>query len=185
MANLRKKREQIANKITWKIASRICDSCFARYCNPSMLIKIVNRACKAGADWLNHFDNPWESEGYKVKMTNYFWLKTSFSHHRRAKNNQIRENQSIRGDYRMKSGRIYPPEAASWVRLWAQSPRTISNDSLTVTRTPIRHQLCSLIGFGHVTTWNPCSSRIVTEIVWLETQIATSPRFAISLSSLV
>jgi len=29
------------------------------------------------------------------------------SHHRKARNNQIHENQSIRSDYRMKYGRIY------------------------------------------------------------------------------
>jgi len=83
----------------------------------------------------------------------------------------------------MKSGRIYPRVMASWVWLQAQSPCMISNDSLTGNRTQIRHQLHSLIGFGHVTVWHPCSSRMADiAIVWLGTRIANFPRFAISLS---
>jgi len=61
---------------------------------------------------------------------------------------------------------------ASWVRRRAQSPRTISNGSLTRKRTPKRHQLRSPIGIGHVTTGNPSSSRIVIAIVWLGTRTA-------------
>jgi len=43
-------------------------------------------------------------------------------------------------------------------------------------RTPIRQQLCSLIGFGHVTAGNPSSSQIVIAIAWLRTRIAIFPR---------
>jgi len=53
------------------------------------------------------------------------------SHHCKTKNNQVHENRSIKGDYKMKSGRIYLQVVASWVWLWAQSLRTISNDSLS------------------------------------------------------
>jgi len=31
------------------------------------LNKIANRACKARADWVNHFYGPWESKGYAVE----------------------------------------------------------------------------------------------------------------------
>jgi len=58
----------------------------------------------------------------------------------------------------------------------------MSNDSLTGNRTPVRHQLCDLIGPGHVTAGNPSSLRIVIAIVWLGTRIAIS--FAISLSQI-
>jgi len=58
----------------------------------------------------------------------------------------------------------------------------ISNDSLAGNRTPIRHQLCSLIGLSHVTLGNTTSLQIVVAIVWLGMRIATFPRFAISLS---
>jgi len=33
----------------------------------SMLNKIANHAYKAHAEWLKHFDTPWESEGYNVE----------------------------------------------------------------------------------------------------------------------
>jgi len=36
----------------------------------SMLDKIVNRAYKAVADWLNHFHSPWEFEDYQVESQN-------------------------------------------------------------------------------------------------------------------
>ena len=60
----------------------------------------------------------------------------------------------------MKSCRIYLRVAASGVRLRAQTPRIIFNDSVTGSRTAIRHQLRSLIGFGHGTAGNP---RIIRE----------------------
>jgi len=95
------------------------------------------------------------------------------SHHRTARNNQIYENQSIRGDYRMKSGRIYLRVAASWVPTSSTIPTHDFYDSLTGNRTPIRHQLRSLIGCSHATAGNPSSSLIVIAIVWLVTRIAT------------
>jgi len=94
------------------------------------------------------------------------------SHHCRARNNQIHDNQSIRGDYKMKSGRIYLQVVTRWVWLWAQSPRTNSNHSLTGNRTSVQHQLRSLIDLGPVTAGNPSSSQIVITIVWLRAQIA-------------
>jgi len=36
------------------------------------------------------------------------------SYHRRGRNNQFHENQSSRGDYKMKSDQIYLRVAASW-----------------------------------------------------------------------
>jgi len=58
----------------------------------------------------------------------------------------------------------------------------ISKDSLAGNRTTIRHQLCSLIGLGHVTVGNPSSSRVVIARVWLRMGVAIFSRFTISLS---
>jgi len=82
----------------------------------------------------------------------------------------------------MKSGRIYLRVGDSWVRLRAQSPRTISNDSLTGKRTPIRHQLRSLVGFGPMTAGNPGSSQVVDRKRVVK--IANFPWLAISLSQI-
>jgi len=141
-----------------------------------MLHKIANQDYDARADWLNHIYSPRESKGYKVESQNdqprltwnLIWASLG------ARNNQIHEIQSIRGDDKMNSGRIYLRVAASWVWLRAKYPRTISSDSLTENRTPIRHQLRSLIGLGHVTAGNPSSSRIVIAMAWLGAQIAIS-----------
>ena len=76
MANLREKhRGKIANNVTWKIALRICVSCFARNCSYSMLNKIANRAYKAHTDWLNHFHSSREFKGYNVESQawNLMW----------------------------------------------------------------------------------------------------------------
>jgi len=112
----------------------------------SMLNRMANFAYEARADWLIHFYSTRESQGYKVETQNdqlgLTWnlIWASFgSRRRRARNNYIHENQSIRGDNKMKSGRIYLRVAASWVWLRAQTPRTISNDSLTGNRTPVIH----------------------------------------------
>jgi len=48
----------------------------------------------------------------------------------------------------------------------------MSKDSLTENKTPVRHQLCSLLGLGHVTARNPSSVLIVIAIMWLETRFA-------------
>jgi len=104
--------KKIANNVTGKIALRICDSCFTLNCGSSMINKIANRAYKARTDWLNHFNSPWESEGYKVESQNDpttsdlkpYLSQFGSSHHRRARNNQIHENQRIKGEYKMKSG---------------------------------------------------------------------------------
>jgi len=120
-------------------------------------------------------------------MTNYVWFETLFEpvleqSSSQSKKNRIGGNQSIRGDYKMKSGRIYLRAATSWAWLKAQrynlcNPHnTIANDRLTGNRTPIQHQLCSLIGLAHVTAGNPSSSWIV--IVWLGTLIAFFSRLA-------
>jgi len=84
----------------------------------------------------------------------------------RARNNQIHENQSVRGDYKIKSGQIYLRVMASWVWLRAQSLRTISIGSFTGDKTSIWNQPHGLIGLCHVTAGNPSSSRIGIAIVW-------------------
>ena len=81
-----------------------------------MLNNIGNRAYKARADWLNYFYSPWEPEGYKVETISDlkpYLSQFGSSHHRNARNNQIHENQSIRGHHKMTSGRIYLRVAAS------------------------------------------------------------------------
>jgi len=138
----------------------------------STLNKIANHAYKAR--WLAL----WKSERPTTSDLEPYLNQFGSSHHRGARNNQIHENQRIRGDYKMKSGRVYLRVAASWVWLWAQSSRMIFNDSLTGNRTLIRHQLHSLIGLGHVTAGNRSRSRIVITIMWLGTRIVIFLRLA-------
>ena len=62
---------------------------------------------------------------------------------------------------------IYLRIAASLVWLRVKSPRITCNGSLTGNRTPIRHQLHSLIGLSHVTAGiNPSPSLIIVAFAW-------------------
>jgi len=76
----------------------------------SVLNKIANRSYKARADLLYHFYSPQESKSYKVESQNTtsdlkpYLSQFGSSHHHRARDNQIYENQSIRGDNQTKSG---------------------------------------------------------------------------------
>jgi len=174
----------IAN-VMCKIASRTRERCFLRNCSSSMLNKIANRPYNPCADWLNHFHSLWESEGYKVESRDdqlrltwkFIWASLGTVIIVEQETIKFRRTRASEA-----SGRIYLQVAASWVRLRAQSPCTIFNDSLTGHRTPIWHKLRSLIDFGHATVGNPSSSWIMVAILWLGTRIAIFPRFAISLS---
>ena len=90
-------------------------------------------------------------------MTNYIWLETLYylcqfesSYYCKARNNRNTREQSIRGGYKMKPGRIYLQVAASWVWLRMKSPCMIFDDSLIGNRTPVYHQLRRLIGPMHI-----------------------------------
>ena len=79
-----------------------------------MLNKIANRAYKVPADRLNHVYTMWVPEAYKVLSQNgqlYIWLKTLFEPTLEQSSSQetiVRYgNQSIRDNYKMKSGRVY------------------------------------------------------------------------------
>ena len=158
MADLRKNREKTANYVIRSVL-RICDSCFVR-------------------SW--HFYSLWESTGYRVEsqndqlrlIWNLIWARLEAVIIPEQETIAIHENQSIRGDSKMKSGQIYLWAAVSWVRQRAQSPHTISNGSLTGNKTPLWQQLRSLIGPGHVIAGNPSSSRKAIAIVRLGTWIA-------------
>jgi len=153
-----------------------------------MLNKIANCPNKARAEWLYHyFFSPWESTGYKAEnhndqlhlTWNLIWASLGAFFITEQETMAMHENQSIRGDSKMKSSQIYLRAAASWVWLRAQSPRTIFNDSLIGNRAPVRHPLRSLIGPDHVTAGNPRSSWMVIAIVWRGKRIAIFPRFLI------
>jgi len=88
------------------------------------------------AERLNHFYSPWESKGYKLENQNDqlhltwnpIWASLGAAIIAQRETIGIHDNQSIRFDYKMKSGGIYQRVAASCVWLRAQSPCTISND---------------------------------------------------------
>jgi len=122
---LQKNRENFSNNVTWKIALRLCNNCFARTGSSSTLNKIANHTYKARADWLNHFYSLQDSQGYKVRSQNgqlrlswnRIWASLGAVIITEQKPTAVHENQSIRGHYKMKSDRIYLRVAASWAWL--------------------------------------------------------------------
>jgi len=92
------------------------------------LNKTENCAYKARADWLNYFYRPWESAGHKINSPNnqlcltwnLIWASLGPVIIGKQETISIHENQSVGGDYKMLSDRIYLRVAPSWVRLWAQ-----------------------------------------------------------------
>ena len=147
MVNLRKNHKKSQITLREKLYCEFAIVVARKTDSSSMLNKITNWAYKACGDWLNHFYSPWESAGFKVESQNdqlcltwnRIWASLGTVIIAEQETIVILENQTIRGDSKLKSGWIYLRAAASWAWLWAQSPRTISNDGLTENRTPIRH----------------------------------------------
>jgi len=119
-----------------------------------------NRPYKVRADWLNQLHS-------RLLSGKTAWSTTSdlkpylsqfgSSHHHRAGNNlnAWEHLTSIRRNSKMKSGQIDPQVAASCGWLWAQPPRMTWKN-----RTPVRHQLCSIIGLAYATAGNPFANRV-------------------------